>query len=207
MNIAFRNTLTVPEYLAWAATQDGKVRTELIDGQIIPMSPERVLHVHLKGLLYLALVDARNRADIACHVLTDGATVPIDALTAFVPDALVTLAPLSDTGTTVERPLIVAEVVSPSSLQIDSNLKLAGYFKLASVMHYLLIDPDAMSLTQHRRQRSRRRHSNAGPARPRARPGHALSQAARYLISPMGGLELIKSPISELPQGVLTSRP
>ena len=33
----------------------------------------------------------------------------------------------------------------------DTSAKLIGYFKLPSVMHYLVIDPDAHAVTHHRR--------------------------------------------------------
>ena len=34
---------------------------------------------------------------------------------------------------------------------MDSKIKLIGYFKLASVQHYLVIDPDKRIVTHHRR--------------------------------------------------------
>jgi hypothetical protein len=42
MNVALRTPLTVDDYLAWARTQSDPPRTELINGQIVPISPERV---------------------------------------------------------------------------------------------------------------------------------------------------------------------
>ena len=44
MNVALRKVLTVPDYLAWAETQGDGSRTELINGQIVAMSPELVAH-------------------------------------------------------------------------------------------------------------------------------------------------------------------
>ncbi|MCF6200351.1 MAG: Uma2 family endonuclease [Hyphomicrobiaceae bacterium] len=38
-------------------------------------------------------------------------------------------------------PLIIVEVLSPSTAYKDVGDKLAHYFKLASVAHYLIIDP------------------------------------------------------------------
>ncbi len=153
MNIAFRNTLTVPEYLAWAATQDGKVRTELIDGQIIPMSPELIVHNRLKLRLHMAFDMALAASGLEGEALIDGVAVAIDAKTAYQPDALVYLgAAIPGNERLVASPLVVAEILSPSTAHVDKGEKLAGYFKLASVMHYLVIDPDAMSLTHHRRQ-------------------------------------------------------
>ena len=43
------------------------------------------------------------------------------------------------------------QVVSPSSRGIDSGVKLAGYFRLPSVRHYLVLDSAARTITHHRR--------------------------------------------------------
>ena len=36
---------------------------------------------------------------------------------------------------------------------MDTSAKLIGYFKLASVQHYLMIDPDTRTVTHHTRGR------------------------------------------------------
>ena len=52
----------------------------------------------------------------------------------------------------VPEPVIVVEVASPSTRKIDASLKLTGYFRLPSVQHYLIVDPDGPPLVHHRRQ-------------------------------------------------------
>ncbi|HJY17125.1 MAG TPA: Uma2 family endonuclease, partial [Xanthobacteraceae bacterium] len=49
------------------------------------------------------------------------------------------------------NPVIVVEVLSPSTRHIDAQIKLAGYFRLSSVMHYLVIDPDKPLVLHHAR--------------------------------------------------------
>jgi Uma2 family endonuclease len=48
-------------------------------------------------------------------------------------------------------PIIVVEVLSPTSVHMDTSAKLIGYFKLPSVRHYLVIDPDVRTVTHHAR--------------------------------------------------------
>jgi Uma2 family endonuclease len=152
MNIALRRTMTFAEYLAWGATQSERQRSELINGQIVAMSPERVEHIETKFAATLALKSAISRAGISCHALADGATVQIDQHTAYEPDALVYCGDKLPHGTVaVPAPLIVVEVLSPSTAHTDTSAKLIGYFKLASVRHYLVIDPEARTLTHHAR--------------------------------------------------------
>jgi Uma2 family endonuclease len=49
----------------------------------------------------------------------------------------------------VAAPVIVVEVLSPSTRRIDASAKLAGYFRVPSVAHYLIVDP-AKPLVLHR---------------------------------------------------------
>jgi Uma2 family endonuclease len=87
MNVALRMPLTVDEYLAWARSQSDPPRTELINGQIVAMSPERVAHNRTKIKVLLALRKALLTAGVAGEVFIDGLTVPIDQHTAYEPDA------------------------------------------------------------------------------------------------------------------------
>jgi Uma2 family endonuclease len=155
MNIAHRTPLmTVPEYLAWGEVQNEHKHTQLINGQVVVMSPESADHIRLKGRVYLALHTAVRAEGLAnCEAFTDGMTVPIDMHTAYEPDALVHCgAPIPPRQLAAPNPIIIVEVISPSSAHIDTSAKLIGYFKLPSVMHYLVIDPDARALTHHQRQ-------------------------------------------------------
>jgi Uma2 family endonuclease len=85
-------------------------------------------------------------------MLPDGMTVRIDDTTAHEPDALVYCGPrLAPSAIEVPNPVIVIEVLSPSTRHIDAQIKLAGYFRLPSVMHYLVIDPDKPLVLHHAR--------------------------------------------------------
>lgn len=151
MNIALRSTLTVDEYLAWASSQTDLPRTELINGQIVAMSPERAAHNRAKIAILLALRRTAS-SGVTGEVFSDGMTVPIDDHTAYEPDALVRCgAPLSRDEMKVIDPLVVVEVRSPSTAHMDTSAKLIGYFKLPSVRHYLFVDPDAHAVTIHTR--------------------------------------------------------
>jgi len=152
MNIALRKALTVDDYLAWAETQAEAARTELISGQIVAMSPELVAHNRTKIKVLFALQRAIEAAKIEAEVFTDGLTVPIEIHTAYEPDASVRLGPrLSARDRTIPDPIIVVEVLSPTSVHMDTSAKLIGYFKLPSVEHYLVIDPESREVTHHAR--------------------------------------------------------
>jgi Uma2 family endonuclease len=152
MNIARLKVMTVPEYLAWGDSQSEKVRAELINGQIVAMAPEQADHNRSKGSAYSALKQAVKDARLPCEVFMDGMTVPIDPHTAYVPDVLVHCGPrIPGKQLTAPAPVIVVEVISPSSEHSDTSAKLIGYFKLPSVRHYLVIDPQTRAITHHAR--------------------------------------------------------
>ena len=43
------------------------------------------------------------------------------------------------------------DVLSQSTRQVDTTVKLAGYFKVPSVAHYLIIDPNEPMVVHHSR--------------------------------------------------------
>src|SRR5215831_17186342 len=143
--------MTVDQFLSWAKDETG--RYELFRGEVHAMSPEGVGHAERKGAVYSALVMAIRARGLRCHALPDGATVRIDDMTAYEPDALVYCGEkLSPEAIEVPNPIIVVEVVSPSTRRVDVSLKLIGYFRLLSVAHYLIVDPAQPSILHHARQ-------------------------------------------------------
>jgi Uma2 family endonuclease len=116
------------------------------------MAPERVTHNRIKSNLVVVFRSSIAAAGLGCEVFTDGMTVPIDKHTAYEPDASVRCgSPLPGNQMTVPDPVIVAEVLSPTTRHHDTSAKLIGYFKLPSVAHYLVIDPDLRTVTHHAR--------------------------------------------------------
>jgi Uma2 family endonuclease len=143
--------LTVDEYLAWAEGRPG--RYELHAGTVYAMAPERSGHARLKFAAQAALLSAIRQAGLACHMLPDSMTIRIDRHTAHEPDALVYCGErLPDSAIEVPNPVVVVEVLSPSTRHIDASAKLAGYFSLDSVRHYLIIDPDRDIVIHHQRE-------------------------------------------------------
>lgn len=148
-----QHKMTVDEYLAWAEGRPG--RFELYAGTVYAMAPERARHAEIKLALHMALVAAIRKRGLPCHVLPDGMTVRIDESTAHEPDALVYCGPkLPADALEVPNPIIVAEVLSPSSRRVDPSLKLAGYFRVPSIAHYLIVDPDQPLIIHHARGNS-----------------------------------------------------
>ena len=153
MNITLRRAMTVDEYLAWSDSQSERQRTELINGQIVILPAEKLLHTVIKGNVFLALRQAIQAAHLPCTALPDGPGVRIDEHTVYEPDALVFCGdPPPPTSMLIPNPVILVEVLSPTTRHSDTSAKLIGYFKLPSVAHYLIFDPDGRTLTHHTRE-------------------------------------------------------
>jgi Uma2 family endonuclease len=145
-----KHKMTVDEYLAWAEGRPG--RFELYAGVVYAMAPERAGQVQVKYAVQTALLAGLRRAGVPCHMLADGMTVRIDQDTAHEPDALVYCGQgLPASAVEVPNPVIVVEVLSPSTRHIDASAKLAGYFRIATVQHYLIVDPDKRRAVHHAR--------------------------------------------------------
>ena len=129
---------TVEAYLDWATDQPG--RHELVDGVVVAMSPERIEHALAKAAVWEALRNAIRKAGVPCTAIPDGATVKAAKNIAYEPDVTVQCAPLDMKGVIADAPVILVEVMSPSSRNIDTGKKLSGYFNIPSVRHYLILD-------------------------------------------------------------------
>jgi Uma2 family endonuclease len=150
-NLAIKR-MTIPEFLAWSETQENG-RYELIDGHPVAMAPERSEHVEAKLLAAMALRAAIQRSGVACQAFVDGLAVAIDQSTGYVPDALVNCGdPVPRDSMTAPNPVIVVEVLSPSTRGIDTTVKLAGYFRVPSLRHYLIVDLERRHVVHYRKQ-------------------------------------------------------
>jgi Uma2 family endonuclease len=141
---------TAEEFIAWAMEQPHG-RYELAGGQVVTMAAERIEHVRAKLAVVMALSAAIAARGLACEAMTDGVAGRVDARTVYEPDALVRCAERTPgDAVAIADPMIVVEVVSPSLLTIDSGAKLAGYFRLPSVRHYLVVNTEPRAVTHHR---------------------------------------------------------
>lgn len=143
--------MSADEFIAWAMERPEHEHYELVAGEVVGMSPERIGHARFKGTIFRALHAAILEAGLPCEALPDGMVVCIDESTIYEPDALVRCGePVSDDTVELRDPVIVVEVVSPSSRSRD-GAKLDDYFRLPSVRHYLIAKTDNRTIIHHRK--------------------------------------------------------
>ena len=149
MSHAATTIMDVDAFLVWAEGRDG--RWELRDGRPVMMAPERAIHALTKYAAQELLKAGIERAGLACRMFPDGMTVRIHSRTAFEPDALVVCPSPPLDSIEIPNPVVVVEVLSPSTAGDDHGPKLDGYFALPSVEHYLILDPDRRVMIWHKR--------------------------------------------------------
>jgi Uma2 family endonuclease len=150
MSAAAKKKMNADEFLLWAEGQEG--RWELQDGAPVAMSPERVSHVRTKGLVFQALAGAIIRAQAPCEAFSDGVSVRIEDGSVYEPDAVVHCGPrVPEDSIEISNPVVVVEVLSPSTAARDHGVKLTGYFSLPGLAHYLILDPERRVVIHHKR--------------------------------------------------------
>jgi len=144
--------MTSDEFIAWAMNRPEGERYELACGEVVAMAPERSVHALTKGRVFRHLAAAIEAAGLPCTAYPDGMAVEIDAATVYEPDVLARCGPpLPDDAVKISDPLIIVDVLSPSSRARDAGAKLADYFRLASVRHCLIVRTEDRTVIHHER--------------------------------------------------------
>jgi Uma2 family endonuclease len=142
--------LSREQFREWAVGQEQ--RFERLAGEPVAMSPERIEHVRIKSRIWAALDRAIRSAGLPCEALADGVTIEVGDDTDYEPDAVVNCGPLAP-GELVAatNPVIVVEVLSHGTQSIDLADKLADYFKVSTIQHYLIVRVRRREVIHHRR--------------------------------------------------------
>ena len=139
------------EYRRWAEAQP-RGRFERVAGEVVAMAPERAAHNRVKARVWRALDAAIRSAGLPCEAFADGMTVEIGEDHDYGPDAVVNCGdPLPAHAVAAPNPVVVVEVLSPSSRSTDTGAKLADYFRVPSVRHSLVPQAGFQQVIHHRR--------------------------------------------------------
>ena len=137
---------TVAEFEAWHARRPE--RWAFVAGRPRLMAPGSMRHTLIKGNACEAL--QRALAGTPCRALIDGAQILTDDISA-IPDVVVTCKPIDLTTPVVAEPVIIVEVMSPSSEADDTGRKWLSYQRIASLRHDLVLAQDRRLVHVHSR--------------------------------------------------------
>jgi Uma2 family endonuclease len=138
MNVQISRAMDGPAFLAWAEGREG--RYELANGRVVMMTGGSVGHALVVRGLFKAL-DARL-TDTDWIALTSDLAVRIGRNTVRYPDVVVHTKSGKIRDLAATNPVLIAEVLSPSSVTNDLGDKAAEYLHLESASAYVVLSQD-----------------------------------------------------------------
>ncbi len=141
--------MTVDEFLVW---DDGTpTRYELVDGVPVAMAPSDPAHQIVQSTLALE-IGSHLRGRSPCHARSEaGILKPGSVRNYFQADLAITCSPHERGQYATPDPLVVVEVLSPSTEQHDRKVKLPVYRAIPSVREIVLISAERCYAEVHRR--------------------------------------------------------
>jgi len=144
-----QTTFTVEEY--FALEEQSEVRHEFFEGEVFAMAGESVAHNLLAGNCYLALRNTlRGRP---CRVLMENVQLAVQENRHYTyPDVMASCHPDDRRATRMQRhPVLLVEVLSPSTGEYDRGAKFNRYKTLPSLRHYVLVSQQRWLVEWYRR--------------------------------------------------------
>ena len=145
--------MTVDDFLHWEDGTD--TRYELVGGFVYAMAPPMPSHGRLAARLGGA-IDAALRPRRPCGVQSEAGIIRPDRNdTCYVADLAVTCEPLRPEDRLIRNPVLIVEILSPSTSAFDRQTKAADYRQIPSVEEILLIDSESVFAEVMRREGER----------------------------------------------------
>ena len=133
-----KQRMTAAEFLAWDATQT--IKHEFVQGEVFAMAGGEDRNNSVALNLVVAL--RQHLRGSPCRVYASDVKLRVEAADSyFYPDLMVTCSAADAADRLIKRePVLVVEVLSPSTAAYDRGDKFADYRMLPSLREYLLID-------------------------------------------------------------------
>ncbi len=142
--------MTAQEFLAWDETQT--IKHEFLRGEVLAMTGVQDRHASMVGNLYMVL--RPHLKGTPCRTYLNEVKLQVDAANSFFyPDVMVTCSAADMASPLIKsQPVLVVEVLSPSTAAYDRGEKFAAYRQLPSLAEYLLVDLDSRRCDVYRKR-------------------------------------------------------
>ncbi len=152
MRLAKPHCLSEAEYLAFE--EASPIRHEFVAGEVFARDEVSQRHNRIAGNLAIELIAVfRNKP---CQVFMSDVKLNVEKdLAYYYPDVMVTCAEratAANESAVVTDPVLVIEVLSPSTEAIDRREKLHAYRRLPALKEYALVSQDMQQVEIYRRQ-------------------------------------------------------
>jgi Uma2 family endonuclease len=140
--------MTVAEFLTWNDGTD--TRYELIDGRPVAMAPVAPSH---SVIVANVTHELKSRLQKPCYVGTEaGVERPGRDDTFYEADVVVSCTPVAPGIAAIPDPVVVIEVLSPSTVEHDRGRKAYGYRRIPSVQEIVLVASEQRHVEVWRRR-------------------------------------------------------
>jgi Uma2 family endonuclease len=145
MRTKLSQSLTVDEFLAWECRQD--LRYEFDGFRIVAMTGGSLNHSAIATNIVAAL---ERRLKPPCRSYRGDVKV-LAADSIRYPDAVVTCSPVDGRSDLVTNPVVVFEVLSPSTASVDRIVRNEKYRATASIQRYIMVEQTRIGATNFAR--------------------------------------------------------
>ena len=138
--------MSLDEFLVWE--RDRPEKYEYASGVITMMTGASLAHVTITMNLTFAL--RQVLWGTGCRPFANNAKVIAGGSVRY-PDVAVTCKPISDADDVVPEPILIIEVISPSTEREDRGRKKFDYFATPSIRQYAIVEQDARRIDLYTR--------------------------------------------------------
>ena len=153
MSEAAFKRMTVAEFLRWEDGTD--TRYELLGGSPVAVAPPAIAHGLLAAQLCIRIGVALQSRRPCMVQIEAGIARPDRDDTCYIADLAVTCKPPRRGDQLIAEPVLIVEVLSPSTGLYDRQTKVADYRRIPSVQEILLIDSASIFAEVLRREGDR----------------------------------------------------
>jgi len=147
MNLALRKPMTLAEFLEWEERQPRRYEFDGVGP--VAMTGGTAGHADVQRNLTIA-VGGRLRGK-PCRFYGSDLKFQVAEGHVRYPDGMVVCSPVDRTATVIYDPVIVFEVLSPSTTRDDRIVKAREYQATPSVQRYVMLEQDAVGATVYAR--------------------------------------------------------
>jgi Uma2 family endonuclease len=141
-------SMTIAEFLQWEDGTD--THYELVRGKTVAMAPPTAKHSVIVSKIGGALEAGLKRP---CYVgMNAGVIRPDRDDTFYEADLVASCTPLEGTSATIPQPVVIIEVLSPSTAEHDRGGKLYDYRRIESVQEIALVASEQRHVEVWRRR-------------------------------------------------------
>ena len=142
--------IAIEEYLK--GENASEFRHEFIYGEVFAMSGASDVHNIISGNIFGNLWS--HLRDSKCQPFSENMKLRADAQTFYYPDVMVACDDLAKSAYYREEPILLVEILSPSTERTDRHEKLAVYKNIESLREYLIVSPNKIFVEVYRRSGS-----------------------------------------------------